>query len=216
MDVDSHISSNRILCSTIYEMNMMDYDKYILPLNGSLEGTGVLVGNLFITAGHVVVGCAGPFIVISGVSYYLSANKRIFIDDNPSKSSEGFDLAIYRLDCIGSPLVLADDVPNKIINLVSLSSHTVVTRTSPGIFGLHQNRVLERINGKVTDYFDNYFECKMESELCTGRSGSPLLSGNEVVGILYGDKNGKDRSNTVLYLSSKAIVELLTKEGYGK
>ena len=197
-------------------MTMVDYDKFILPLNGSLEGTGVLVGNLFITAGHVVVGSAEPFIVISGVSYYLTANNRIFIDDNPSKSCEGFDLAIYRLDCTESPLVLANDVPKKATNLVSLSRHIVVTRTSSGIFGLHQDRVLERINGKVTGYFENYFECKMEGELCKGRSGSPLLIGNKVVGILYGDKAGKDSSNTVLYLSSKAIVELLKVNGYGK
>ena len=197
-------------------MTMVDYDKYILPLNGSLEGTGVLVGDLFITAGHVVVGSAKPFIVISGVCYYLTANNRIFIDDNPSKSSEGFDLAIYRLDCIGSPLVLADDIPNKTTNLVSLSRHLVITRTSPGIFGQHQDIVLERINGKVIGYFENYFECKMEGELCRGRSGSPLLVGNMVVGILYGDKAGKDSSNTVLYLSSKAIGDLLKEKGYGK
>lgn len=197
-------------------MTMVDYDKYILPLNGSLEGTGVVVGNLFITAGHVVVGSAAPFIVISGASYNLTANNRLFIDDNPSNSSEEFDLAIYRLNGIESPLALSDMKPNKDAELVSFSRRTIVTRTSEGIFGVTEDRILDRIVGHIIDYYDNYFECRMDGKLCKGRSGSPLLERNKVVGILYGNKEGYESSDTVLYLSSKAIVELLNRKGYGK
>ena len=53
----------------------------------------------------------------------------------------------------------------------------------------------------------------MDEDLCRGRSGSPLLDGNKVVGILYGDKDSKDSSKTVLFLSSKAILEILKEKG---
>jgi hypothetical protein len=44
-----------------------------------------------------------------------------------------------------------------------------------------------------------------------GRSGSPLLYGKKVVGILYGDKDGKNSSDKVLFLSSNAIISLIEK-----
>ena len=91
----------------------MNYDSYILPINGVLEGTGVLVGDLLITAGHVVVGGANPFVVISGESYHLTSDNTIYVDDNPSKSSDGYDLAVYRLKGVESPLILDENMPNK-------------------------------------------------------------------------------------------------------
>ena len=70
--------------------------------------------------------------------------------------------------------------------------------------------------GKVIEIHDYYFECLMNGTLREGRSGSPLMNGNKVVGILIGDTGGKEVSNTVLYLSSKAIYNLLKEKGYGK
>lgn len=190
----------------------MDYSDFILPINGALEGTGVLVGNIFITAGHVVTGYETPFVIFSGNTYNLTSENKIYIDDNTSKSWEGFDLAMYRMDGIESPLVLAQDLPDNNTELISMSRHTVVNRTSEGIFGIHEDRILENIPGKIICHYGNYFECLIDGELCKGRSGSPLLDGNNVIGILYGDKDGKNSSDKVLFLSSKAILSLIDKD----
>lgn len=189
----------------------MDYSKYILPINGALEGTGVLVGNMLITAGHVVKGYATPNVMYLGTPYNLTSENKIFIDDNDSKSWNGFDLALYRIDGVESPLVLAPDFPDSNTELTSMSYQTVVSRTSEGIFGIHEERILENLTGKIIGHYGNYFECLIDGELCKGRSGSPLLDGKNVMGVLYGDKDGKDSSDKVLFLSSKAILSLIDK-----
>ena len=84
----------------------MEYNKYIFPIKGALDGTGTLVGNLFITAGHVVFGSQSPSFNIGDDSYYLTAENKIYLDDNKSRSSEGYDLAVYKLDGIESPILL--------------------------------------------------------------------------------------------------------------
>lgn len=189
----------------------MDYSKYILPINGALEGTGVLVGNMFITAGHVVADYAKPFVVFSGTTYNLTSDNKIFVDDNASKSWEGFDLALFRIEGIESPLELASFIPINNSELTSMSYHTVISRTSEGIFGAQENRILENLKGKIVGHYGNYFECLIDGELSMGRSGSPLLDGKKVVGILYGDKDGKKSSDKVLFLSSNAIISLIEK-----
>ena len=189
-----------------------DFEQYIIPINGAREGTGVLVGNLFIIAGHVVAGFSNPSVFIFNNTYSLTSENRIFASDNPTNSTTGFDLALYRLEGVNSPLELAADLPEKDTELISLSRHTIITRTSESIFGIQEDRIIECLTGKVIEYYGNYFECHMDSELSVGRSGSPLLEDNKVVGILCGDKDNKARSNTVLFLSSKAIVGLLKQQ----
>lgn len=103
------------------ELTKEEYEKYILPINGDREGSGVLVGKLFITAGHVVVGCTDPSVYVFNERFSLTKENEIFACDNPSNNSTGFDLAIYRLEGVESPLELAEDFPNKDAELISLS-----------------------------------------------------------------------------------------------
>ena len=200
----------------------MEYSKYIFPIKGALDGTGTLVGNLFITAGHVVVGSKSPSVNIGDDSYNLTAENKIYLDDNKSRSSEGYDLAVYKLDGIESPILLSEDIPDKSIELLNISyKHTSVENPeyTGSVFDLPriEKWIPETNHGHVIEYYDNYFECMMDEELCRGRSGSPILDGNKVVGILYGDKDGKDSSKdsskTVLFLSSKAILTILKEKG---
>ena len=70
--------------------------------------------------------------------------------------------------------------------------------------------------GEVVHLDDNYFECYFDSALKRGSSGSPVFDGEKVVGILYGDREGKESSNKVLFLSASAIMKLLKGIGYKK
>ena len=62
----------------------MEYSKYIFPIKGALDGTGTLVGNLFITAGHVVVGSKSPSVNIGDDSYNLTAENKIYLNSQLS------------------------------------------------------------------------------------------------------------------------------------
>ena len=195
----------------------MEYSNYIFPIKGALDGTGTLVGNLFITAGHVVIGSPSPSVYIGNESFFLTEENRIFLDDNPSRSSEGFDLAVYKLEGLDSPLLLSGEIPDKHTDLLNISyKHTSVENPeyTGSVFDLPniEKWIPEIRHGQVIEYYDNYFECMMDEELCRGRSGSPILNGNKVVGVLYGDKDSKNSSKTVLFLSSKAIMDILKEK----
>ncbi len=182
----------------------MDYSKYIIPLNG---GTGFVINNLFITAGHVV-DKEQISINILGINY-----KRVFWE--VSNKSDGVDLAIYKCETNNSPLCFEANIPPKDTEFINYSyKHFSIKKecnNKDNFFYKTDNEeiILETTTGKVIEYYDNYIECIMDTPLCEGRSGSPLMNGKNVVGILIGDKDGKKTSNTVLFLSSKAIIHCL-------
>ena len=191
----------------------MDYKKYIFPIDSTTDGSGVLVGNLFITAGHVIKMSVKPAVTIDGKSYTLG--DALFLDTNEEKRSDGLDMAIFHLYDVKSPLKLSTEVSSIGNNLLSCSYRHVVigdaSTASTNIFcsAIKEDWVFEERIGTIINFYDNYFDCQFEESLSRGSSGSPILNGDKVYGILYGDKEGKNSSNTVLYLSSKVIVDLL-------
>ena len=202
-------------------MSNMDYSKYIFPLDSTTDGSGVLVGNLFITAGHVIEMSTKPAVVIEGRSYPLDKMDALVFDTNPDKRTDGYDVAIYRLPNLISPLLLSETTPSEGEELLSCSFKHNVSGTpglSSNIFssGIKEEWLFENHLGKVISHYDNYFECQFEETLSKGSSGSPILKGEEVAGILYGDKDGKNSSKTVLFLSSAVILRLLNEANNNK
>ena len=194
----------------------MDYSKYIFPIDSTTDGSGVLVGNLFITAGHVIEMSTKPAVVIDGKSYPLDKEDALVFDTNADKKNDGYDVAIYRLPIINSPLVLAERSPSESEELLSCSFKHTISGTpglSSSIFNsrIKEDWIFEKRIGKVISHYANYFECHFEEPLSRGSSGSPILDGKEVIGILYGDKEGKNSSRTVLFLSSTVILHLLNE-----
>lgn len=176
-----------------------------------MDGSGVLVGDLFVTAGHVVDMGIKTTVVIEGKTYSLDKDNVVLFDTNPDKRSDGYDIAVFRLNDVCSPLKLADVMPNEGKELLSCSIKHI-TRQTANIFNSNkENWIFEQCSGKVIARYDNYFECQFSEPISEGGSGSPVFDGEKVIGILYGDKEGKKSSNTVLFLSSKAIVKLLNE-----
>lgn len=189
----------------------MNYSKYIFPIiSNDKDGFGVLVGNLFITAGHVLEESKKPYVKINGKSYPLYKENALIFDTNPDKKTNGYDVAVFQLNGVNSPLKLSINLPSFGKELLSCCySHKV--NTSSKIFCYKESWVREERVGKVTSLYDNYFECQFEDSLSRGSSGSPIMDGEEVVGILYGDKEGKNSSKTILFLSSTAILHYLNE-----
>lgn len=75
------------------------------------EGCGVMVGDMFITAGHVICKCINPRIRWNGKRIALINPILLHNDEN---DSEGYDIAIYSIPKANSPLILSDSVPKKV------------------------------------------------------------------------------------------------------
>ena len=191
----------------------MDYSKFVFPIyfTSYNKGCGVIIDDLFITAGHVIEMGINPFISIKGEKYPLVKEEALYIDTNKKSCSIGYDVAIFRLKDISSPLRLADIIPAEGKKLLSCSyKHT----SSGSGLSYQEHWNFEERLGEVVHLDDNYFECYFDSALKTGSSGSPIFDGEKVVGILYGDREGKESSNKVLFLSASAIMKLLKEIGY--
>lgn len=201
----------------------MDNDliKYVVPFaawsNGTeLEGVGVVIGNLFITAGHTLNEVENISFVIDGQKYKFKKQQALALE-MPTQNLQGseYDICIFKIDGIFSPFTLAKEMPELGQNLTSVSFKHLTIKNPNST----DNSLFERINeeiieirksiGIVTDIEMNFFACQMTEPLEEGRSGSPIFIGNKVYGILHG---GKDNGYKCVYQSSKSIIEYITEE----
>ncbi len=191
-------------------------EKYIFPVTGSgekEEGVGVVVGNLLITAGHVVNGMDRFSIIIDKKEYDISKNQILALSALPEEPKPtDYDICVINLNGINSLLTLATELPNIGKQLISISYKQVTRKIDSencnGIFGKSQKRDIEthHSEGYVNIEDTNFFGCDMSEPLEEGRSGSPIIAEDKVYGILTG---GKDNGKFCVYQSSKSILEFL-------
>lgn len=161
----------------------MELSQYIFPIysGGTIVGQGFVADGYFITAAHVVKDFPECFVVLNGKRFDLAKEETAFIgygdiDHDPLM----IDVALYSFDYIDSPLHLSNNVPQTGETLESYCVHELMDVSS---LNPHFNLTMEPavING---DEEGNYFYCNCKRD--GGSSGSPLLKGNEVVGIMHG------------------------------
>ena len=89
----------------------MNREDYILFIDSGLsnDGVGFFIGNTFITAGHVIEDAKNPYIVVNDKRIALVEPVLIKNDD----SSEGYDIAVFRIPDVDSPLILNNVEPEK-------------------------------------------------------------------------------------------------------
>lgn len=184
----------------------MNKYKYILPIGSTnyVDGCGCLIGNLFITAGHIISMAEKPFILLQGEKIYLE-NPLYFEVNN--KDYTRYDLAIFPFPSVNSELSLFEGEIKQGMRLSSVSFKEEMCGT-----------VLFECN-VIVDKFSlgNYFGAITDKNLKEGSSGSPVLVGNEVAGILiYGNNDGFDNPcdknfpvNFCCFLSSKSIKKVI-------
>ena len=166
------------------------------------EGCGVMVGDMFITAGHVISKCENPRIRWNGKRIAL-INPIVFHNDE--NDSDGYDIAVYSVPNANSPLVLSDVVPEK---------GDVLKSCSLRMLGEEYVECNTVVNGLKDG---NYYASETDEQLKSGSSGSPVFLNGEVVGILCAGNCNDDNTpcNTewplslCVFLSSKVILELL-------
>lgn len=172
-----------------------------------LIGNGFFVGNLFITADHVVSDSYfTPFIIINGTQYNLEEKFRIQLNYNSiSYDADGHpfghednsktDFVIYRFDNIkiNSPLRLSENLPSLGQQLNCDFFHRIKASTNPSQFRESKYPVplfIWKTTGIVesdANYFiGNFYGSRMSPVHPFRRSsGSPLYDGEIVYGILH-------------------------------
>ena len=192
LKIYSRINNNYVKIKDIYFINSDNYE----------EGCGFFIDHYFITSGHVITECENPCIKISEEKICLT--NPVFYEDN-RRDPYGFDLAIFAVPGQNSELGLYEGeiTPNLIL-------------TSKSFRCLDQ----EYLECKVTvnDYMEcNYFGGRSSVNLKSGSSGSPIVIGNKVAGMMTrGNNDDRDIPmipnlplNLCIFLSAKSIRRLL-------
>ena len=202
------------------------FEKNIYPYEG---GNGFLVGKYFVTAGHCVEK-SKPYVRINDKLIRLS-NPLICLNDN---NCDGFDIAIFEMDCEESPLRFSkiEIQKNDLLRCETYRLEYVVEK-GQSIFERQEKVISHFISTQAHIYVDkdgdfregNYFCFITEKSLMQGSSGSPIFRGNEVVGIMHGGNNDGtgnvatkeiNELNFCVCLSSLSIYKLLEEKGLTK
>ncbi len=182
---------------------MTQLDRNILPIlcSNYEEGCGFFIGHHFLTSGHVISKCEDPFVEIHGEKIYLN-NPSFFQSDE--FNANGYDLAIFDIPSYGGNLELFENDIKSGMKLKSLSYKYLGT---------------EFVESEVTtqEQDGNYFCGISKANLKSGSSGSPVLLGNRVVGIMTkGNNNDLDEPiittlplNFCMFLSATAIRNVI-------
>ncbi|WP_346998107.1 trypsin-like serine peptidase [Bacteroides cellulosilyticus] len=170
--------------------------QYIYPIlnRNYTDGSGLFIGNLFITAGHVIDEAQEPYIICNGASISLAKDNAILFYNH--NTADGYDIAVYQIDGVESELYLSDRQPTVSMELVSASYKTTALGKELLVCNV---TIREEIEG-------NYFYADTNVILTPGSSGSPIMKDNRVYGILCrGDKG----TSLCAFLSSIAILKIL-------
>lgn len=175
----------------IYPIHCTDYD----------EGCGFFIGSRFFTSGHVIAQADNPYIEVCGERVYLT--NPIYFGDNEIDAND-YDLAVFDIpSCFGSfelyEYAIKSGIVLKSLSYKHLGTEFVETDVVTG------------------EQEGNYISGISKANLKSGSSGSPVLIGNKVVGIMTkGNNNDLDEPfnpelplNYCVFLSSTAIRNVI-------
>lgn len=154
------------------------------------DGCGFFANGYFFTAGHVIEDAKAPYIVVDKKRIALVEPVLIKNDD----SSDGYDIAVFRIPDVDSPLKLSDVEPEKDEKL-----------TCYYWMGYGKNFIQCKATVKE-EKEGNYFFADTDLNLCAGCSGSPVIKDGKVYGVL---SRGQEGESLCAFLSAKAICNIL-------
>lgn len=161
------------------DSNNSDYSRFILPIfycndETTFVGTAFCIDNYLITAGHVVSDFRVYFVKNDDEFYELSPYDW-FTRLIPTKDKLEKDIAIYPMPDLKSPLSIAQHKPkfDSEANVIcwqkaNYSIQRMITNSL--ILDNHSN--------------ENFYRIATTQRITHGSSGCPILSENEVVGML--------------------------------
>ena len=177
---------------------MEKFKKYIVPFVDDLVmGCGFIIPNYFITAGHIFDKYPSHTIFFNGKYYSFNKSDAIYLkstsEDTESENIQ--DVAIFPFDDDSSPLNLYRLIPF-VGSLINNYSFLPIT-------GQRDPYAMIETECIIKSVLFHFFECETSHVLNEGSSGSPLIYGNTVFGILSGCRNPETNPNDVLFCSTK-------------
>lgn len=179
---------------------MDDFRQYIVPFcDDKAGGCGFFVGDYFVTAGHVFDEFDSRIFYFDGKYHTVEKKDALYLRSTKDhlNSEDVQDVAIFRFEGIGSPLRLNGATPYMGVDL-TLYSFLVTTGE------LNPFSMIE-VTGVVTRRIFHFFECEMNFILKEGSSGSPLIAGNQVYGILSGCWDSENYPEMIMFCSTKDL-----------
>ena len=181
-------------------------NEFVFPIN---DGCGVLVGDLLVTAAHVVNECDSR-LFIGGKKICLRKEEALLL--KYKQVEDGADVAVFRLSGYKSPIEFDDSLPEKDMLLECLSlEYNVEGGLRMGRVTLNKSEKPYRLlqcQATIEEIAGNFFQCKTSVVLKPGSSGSPVFRNGKLFGILHGGREGTD---LCVFQSSSSILSLIRK-----
>lgn len=171
----------------------MDFSNYIVPIyvDGDYNGTGFIICNTLITAAHVAIKKDNEcHFLYRGKEMIVGPENNILFEYPNDEIKQGqdnlyWDLAIYRLDNINSPIKLIEPI---------LADYCIYHGYSDSTSRMDTYRDIKLDNNAY--YYPPKYDAKpirinncyiSEKGRCShGNSGGPLFQGDCVIGMLSG------------------------------
>lgn len=182
-------------------MSPLNLENYIVKLINVVPcGNAVIVGHYLITSGHLFFNNNVLYFMHDDIKYELHKEHALFYEDVTQGIGKS-DIAIFNFENFSSPLKIASTLPAVGDNLLNVHYKHF-------IFAEGENSKFIHSNGVVLELIEDFFMCDMKPSLYDGSSGSPILYGDVVYGIVCGGYPDKDERK-ILFQSLKSIQEVL-------
>lgn len=189
----------------------------VYPILTDNNGCGFFVGNLFITAAHVLQAADNPYIIVNGHKLLLTKENAV-VWNYDKKDPNGTDMAIFKLEFRENEFQLKDYLPTIDETVTNISLKTLMDKSVPEGVKFHVSSCQCIVNG----YEGNYIGVLSSHNLYGGTSGSPFVIGEDIIGIMSAGNINSDGTimnenvpiNQCMFLSSKAIIAKLNELGF--
>lgn len=180
--------------------------------HGEMCGVGVIVNGYFVTAAHVL-GESGSLrsTCIDGKKFILDredAEIFVYTDEGTESICDEHSLDLAAFDLSGKTELRGLDFRKDIDSTEGLTGITIRTKSarSSTIFSYVEEHYLLACDVKVDEVSGNFLCTHTDPMLRKGDSGSPLVQGDKVVGILCA---GREDTDFCVFLKSAVIMDLL-------
>ena len=178
---------------------MQNFNEFIVPIldsDGCPRGTGFIIPNYFITAGHIFdEPQTAVSIIFNNKKYTFKRADAVYIRTPKTGSNEeAQDVAIFGFSSEDSPLRISGLMPNINSTLECFSLKPISGERDPFMLVLCECQVTKSIF--------NFFECNTHIVIGEGSSGSPLIHDNTVYGVLSGCMDEVNNPEKILFCST--------------
>lgn len=184
----------------------MDLSDYILPIYSgkTIIAQCFIADGYLITAAHIIKDFPSCFVVVNGIKRELAKEEPAYIGEGDVyHNSQMIDIALFNCKDVDSPLFITTYSPS---NGDYFDSFCVTEDLTLFIdLSMNFNKLDKVVAFSDGDVDGNYFFCRANRH--KGCSGSPLLKGNAVTGIMHGGNN----NGYCAFLKSEIVLSIISK-----